>query len=474
VSRWEVPDGWEWVKARDIADVIGGGTPPSKDPRNFSTDGVPWLTPADLSGYSDTYIARGARDLSERGLSKSNARILPKGTVLFTSRAPIGYCAIASQPLATNQGFKSLVLPDGVSPEFLRYYLLASKDYAESLSSGTTFRELSTARMKELEIPLAPTGEQRRIVEKIKALQEQSRRAREALSEVGPLLEQFRQSVLAAAFRGDLTADWRAAHPNVEPASELLRHIRAERRHRWEQAELIKYEAKGQNPPKNWGDRYKEPEPVDNSDLPELPVGWAWCQLGLLGDDPLNTVQTGPFGAQLHRTEFTTEGVPVIAVGNLTGIGFTRKGLYFITEKKANQLRRYDVQAGDLLFARSGATLGKVCVAPSYVNDWHMTGHILRARLNRAFVLPEIVAFALWGEPTVKSDVTRRIRCRFATHCAGHDVPIEIMIRKESRSTHERLGASATRNARRRSTTGLGWPALLARHASHSSSCRLR
>ena len=136
-----------------------------------------------------------------------------------------------------------------------------------------------------------------------------------------------------------------------------------------------------------------------DSDLPVLPAGWLWCQLGLRGEDPLNTVQTGPFGAQLHRTEFTTEGVPVIAVGNLTGIGFTRKGLYFVTEGKAKQLRRYDVQAGDLLFARSGATLGKVCVAPSYVNDWRMTGHILRARLNQAFVVPEIVAFALWEIP---------------------------------------------------------------------------
>jgi type I restriction enzyme, S subunit len=259
------------------------------------------------------------------------------------------------------------------------------------------------------ELPLPPLAEQRRIVERIEALQERSRRAREALAEVGPLLELFRQSVLAAAFRGDLTAGWRAAHPDVEPASELLYHIRAERR-RWEEAELVKYEAKGQKPPKDWQDKYEEPEMGHDPDLPELPAGWSWCPLGLLGEDPLNTVQTGPFGAQLHREEFTTEGIPVIAVGNLTGIGFTRKGLYFITEEKAKQLRRYDVQAGDLLFARSGATLGKVCVAPSYMNDWRMMGHILRARLNRVFVVPEIIAFALWGDPVVKSNVTRRIR----------------------------------------------------------------
>src|SRR5712692_138370 len=309
MSRWEVPDGWEWTKVCDIADVVGGGTPPSKDPRNFSTDGVPWLTPADLTGYRDAYIGHGARDLSELGLLKSSARVLPKGTVLFTSRATIGYCTIASQPLATNQGFKSLVLPDGILPEFLRHYLLASKDYAESLASGTTFRELSAARMKGLEIPLAPTAEQRRIVAKIEALQERSRQVREALAEVGPLLEQFRQSVLAAAFRGDLTAVWRAAHPNVEPANELLHRIRTERRHRWEQAELAKYETHGQKPPKNWRDRYKESESVDDSDLPKLPEGWCWARW-----DEIGFCQNG---RAFPSENYAPTGVKLLRPGNL-------------------------------------------------------------------------------------------------------------------------------------------------------------
>ena len=107
----------------------------------------------------------------------------------------------------------------------------------------------------------------------IESLQERSSRARRALSEVGPLLEQFRQSVLRAAFSGRLTADWRATHRDVEPATELLSRIRTERRHRWEQSELAKYEAKGKKPPKNWQDKYKEPEPVDASELPTLPDG---------------------------------------------------------------------------------------------------------------------------------------------------------------------------------------------------------
>src|SRR5262245_7183843 len=98
-----------------------------------------------------------------------------------------------------------------------------------TMQSGVGQARVPKDFVLKTELPVPPLAEQRRIVAKIEALQERSRRARETLAEVGPLLEQFRQSVLTAAFRGDLTADWRAAHPNVEPASKLLQRIRAER-----------------------------------------------------------------------------------------------------------------------------------------------------------------------------------------------------------------------------------------------------
>src|SRR5262249_38488236 len=143
-------------------------------------------------------------------------------------------------------------------------------------------------------------------------LRERSRRAREALSEVGPLLEQFRQSVLAAAFRGDLTADWRAAHPDVEPASELLHRIRAERRRLWEQAEMAKYEAKGRKPPKNWKDRYEEPEPVDDFGLPELPNRWSWSTL-----ETISVIQGGITLGQKKRNGVQYVNVPYLRVANV-------------------------------------------------------------------------------------------------------------------------------------------------------------
>jgi type I restriction enzyme S subunit len=277
--------------------------------------------------------------------------------------------------------------------------------------SGTTRLKLTQGAMMKVPFRLPPLNEQRRIVAKLEALQARSRRARETLDAVPPLLEKLRQSILAAAFRGDLTKDWRTKHKDVEPASELLKRIRAERRKKWEEGELAKMTAKGKPPTDDrWKTKYKELEPVDTTGLPELPEGWTWAPLGSLGADPWSAVQTGPFGAMLHNTEFVVSGVPVIAVGNLTGLGFRREGLYFVTAEKAKQLERFDVQAGDVLFARSGATTGKVCVAPSYVRNWRMTGHILRLRLNTEALRPDVAVFALAGAPAVKAQIAGNIR----------------------------------------------------------------
>src|SRR5260221_8750825 len=127
---WPLPEGWAWAKASDFATVVGGGTPrDAGNLDNFAVDGVPWITPADLSGFTGVYIARGARNLSEIGFTHSSRRMLPQGSVLFSSRAPVGYCAIAENPVCTNQGFKSLILADGVIPEFIRHYMLYNRKY---------------------------------------------------------------------------------------------------------------------------------------------------------------------------------------------------------------------------------------------------------------------------------------------------------------------------------------------------------
>lgn len=203
-ERWSLPAGWAWAKASDIAQIVGGGTPSSRDDNNFAEIGIPWITPADLTGYEMASIGRGRRDLSHRGYVSCGARLMPKGSVLFSSRAPIGYCVIAEQELCTNQGFKSIVLRGEMLPEFVRYYLLGSKDYAESLASGTTFLELSGSRMASMPIPVAPISDQRRIVDKLDIFFEKVAKARAELMRVHPLLQFYKLRLLHAAYDGSL------------------------------------------------------------------------------------------------------------------------------------------------------------------------------------------------------------------------------------------------------------------------------
>ena len=206
--RAGVPSNWQSVQIGAVAQVVGGGTPPSKDPANFVPpgDGVPWLTPADLSGYRDQHIARGARDLSAVGLSACSAKRMPAGAVLFSTRAPVGYVAIASTPgTTTNQGFKSFVFPAGIEPRFAYHQLKHLKPVAEAMATGTTFKELSGGAAAKLPFLVAPTAEQQRIADKLDTVLARVDACHDRLARVAPLLKRFRQSVLAAATLGRLT-----------------------------------------------------------------------------------------------------------------------------------------------------------------------------------------------------------------------------------------------------------------------------
>ena len=162
----KLPKGWAWCKLGDIGEIIGGGTP-STSIEEYWNGEISWITPADLSNYSDKYIAQGKRNITQLGLDNSSAKLIPKGSILFSTRAPIGYVVIADRPLSTNQGFKSLSLSINMSEEFVYYFLLAEKERIKLFASGTTFQELSASAFSKILIPLPPLAEQHRIVEKI-------------------------------------------------------------------------------------------------------------------------------------------------------------------------------------------------------------------------------------------------------------------------------------------------------------------
>ena len=138
--------GWRECTIADLGTVIGGATPSTKDPENYEEGNIPWITPKDLSTFSDRYISRGERNITEKGLKGCSAQLMPRHSVLFTSRAPIGYIAIAENEVCTNQGFKSVVPNDRTDYLFLYYLLKYNKDRIESLGSGTTFKEVSDCK----------------------------------------------------------------------------------------------------------------------------------------------------------------------------------------------------------------------------------------------------------------------------------------------------------------------------------------
>lgn len=148
----EIPEGWEVGKLSDIGEIIGGGTPSKKKEEYFKEGTISWITPKDLSEKKNVFISHGKTNITNLGLSKSSARLIPAKSVLFSSRAPIGYIAIASKEVSTNQGFKSVVPKEINQSEFV-YLLLKNKvTDIESRATGSTFKEVSGSIMKNLPV----------------------------------------------------------------------------------------------------------------------------------------------------------------------------------------------------------------------------------------------------------------------------------------------------------------------------------
>lgn len=168
---YQLPESWRWVRLSSIGEIVGGGTPKTEVTSYWSDEaGVPWLTPADLNGLQGKFVCSGRRQITDRGLQNSSARLLPAGAVLFSSRAPIGYVAIAANPLATNQGFKSCVPYLNGLTDYVYRFLQAVAPEIDRNAPGTTFREVSGKIVGNVAVPLPPLPEQRRIVAKVDEL----------------------------------------------------------------------------------------------------------------------------------------------------------------------------------------------------------------------------------------------------------------------------------------------------------------
>ena len=402
-QRWAIPESWSWTIASEIAQIIGGGTPSTTDPKNFEGGEIPWITPADLTGFREKRIRRGERNITEKGLRDSGARLMPAGTVLFSSRAPIGHVAIADNPLATNQGFKSLVPSDAVTSDYLYYYMQLAKPIAKEMASGTTFLEISGSKAAQIPIPVAPLREQNEIVAEIEKQFTRLDAATAALKRVQANLKRYRASVLKAACEGRLVPTEaelaRKEGRDYEPAGELLQRILRERRARWEADTLVKMTAAGKRPTDDrWKQKYKEPSAPDTTNLPDLPEGWCWASLGQLSEIQ-GGIQKQP--SRLPRRN----RYPFLRVANVLRGQLDLQDIHEI-ELFEGELDRLRLKEGDLLIVEgngSPSEIGRMAAWLGEIQDCVHQNHIIRARPLPGTSSQFLMQF--WNSPAGASQV---------------------------------------------------------------------
>lgn len=323
MSAGKLPEGWEQIEIGDIADVISGGTPKSGVAENFapSGEGVAWLTPADLSGYKEKNISHGARDLTTLGYSSCSAKLMPKGTILFSSRAPIGYVAIAANEIATNQGFKSFAFPSDIFPDYAYYFLRNIRHIAEEMGTGTTFKEISGSSAKTLPFVLVPFAEQKIIAEKLDTLLAQVDSTKARLEQIPQILKRFRQAVLNAAVTGTITQDMQST------PSRRVKYL-------------------GLN----------------------IPNEWRICQISDISDVK--------GGKRLPKGETLTSentGHPYIRAGQLKNGTVQSEDQLYLQPSTQKLISRYIVSAGDIYITIVGACIGDAGIIPEHYHNANLT-----------------------------------------------------------------------------------------------------
>ena len=156
-------EGWKTVPLGNVSQVVNGGTPKTKVAKYWG-GGHPWITPAEMGSLSTPYLSKSRRKLTDAGLNKSSASLVPPNSVILSTRAPIGHLVINTVPMAFNQGCRALIPKNGLYYKYLYYFLFGNVVLLNNLGTGATFKELSSTKLKNIDLPLPTFPEQKRIV----------------------------------------------------------------------------------------------------------------------------------------------------------------------------------------------------------------------------------------------------------------------------------------------------------------------
>ena len=351
---FEIPESWEWVRLGELGEIIGGGTPKTSTPEFWDGD-IAWLTPADMKNIKGKYASAGARNLTQLGLNKSSARLMPAGTVLYSSRAPIGYIAIAENYISTNQGFKSLVPVNIEISDYIYYCLISRTNNIVSRASGTTFKEISGTEFGLTVVPIPPIEEQHRIVVKIEEILPYIDQYDKAYTKLESFNKKFpedmKKSILQMAMQGKLVEQ----RPEEGTADELYEQIVAEK------AKLIK-EGKIKK---------EKPLPeITEDEIPfEIPSSWRWVRLG-----EITILQNGDRSSKYPvESDYVENGIPFFGAKDMGEKYLSYDNVRYISQEKFNALGNGKLKDEDFVCLLRGS-VGKVAIFKS--DETHDTGFI--------------------------------------------------------------------------------------------------
>ena len=398
----DVPEGWVEVELGEVFNRQRGSTVvPAKQPgKRFELYSVPAFETQVPEGVSGSVIGSSKQAVVPGAvlLCRINPRI---NRVWMVGKA-------ADDPQIASTEWIALGPAKEFAPRFLMYALQAPsvREYITSNVSGVggSLMRVRMAALWRIRLPLAPLPEQHRIVAKLDELFSELDAGVAALERAQAKLKRYRASVLKAAVEGRLTEEWRRKNPPDETGAELLQRILVERRQLWEQEQLAKFKAKGQRPPKNWQQKYKEPVETNISELPELPEGWCWATV----DQVSTTVKYGSSA----KTSLDLEGVPVLRMGNIQEGTLNLERLKHLPLDHS-EFPKLLLANGDLLFNRTNSAelVGKTAVYRGRPDPCSFASYLISVRMIRS-CLSGVVANALnssWGRAWIASVVSQQV-----------------------------------------------------------------
>ncbi|MCS3655211.1 type I restriction enzyme S subunit [Salinibacter ruber] len=397
-EEWhQVPFEWKWTKVGEVGRIIGGSTPRTSNDEYWADQGIAWLTPGDLGDHDGKMVARGDRDISEKGLDSCSATLLPPGSVLFSSRAPIGYVAIAADELSTNQGFKSVRPYEMAMSHYIYWFLKYAGKRINDEASGTTFTEVSGTDLANIPFPLPPLEEQQRIVQTVDglmdecdALEEQQERERTLQVQVGSAATEALQSADGA---DALRSAWERVRGHFDTVTATPEGVDALRQ------TILQLAVQGRLTERDPDDVPAEvilkklgsdvADESTRSHLPSLPEGWRWAALKNLLSNLRNGYSKAP------RAE---SGTPVLRISAVRPLSVDLDDVRFLQERP-DDFEKYLARPGDLLFIRYNGNKGLVgacAVVPSSVDKIGHPDKLIRGEVQRPdLTVPHYIAIAL-------------------------------------------------------------------------------